>query len=58
VIRGRGDAKSLGDRLDPPTQLTTAPILVFVDEPDHFFDWRSSSAPKKDAAACRQLRDE
>jgi hypothetical protein len=24
---------------------------MFVDEPDHFFDWRSSSAPKKVAAA-------
>jgi hypothetical protein len=22
-----------------------------LDEPDHFFDWQSSSAPKKDAAA-------
>jgi hypothetical protein len=24
---------------------------VAADEPDHFFDWRSSSAPKKCAAA-------
>jgi len=53
VIRRWGDAKHLGDRLDSPTQLTAAPILVFVDEPEHFFDWRSSSAPKKRTAAFR-----
>ena len=53
VIRGWGDAKDFGDRLDSPTQLTATPILVFIDEPDHFFDWRSSSAPKKCAAALR-----
>jgi len=26
-----------------PAQPATAPILVFIDEPDHFVDWRSSS---------------
>src|SRR5690606_33914626 len=51
VVGGWGDAKGLGDRLDSPPQPCAAPVLVLVDEPDHFFDRRSSSAPKKDAAA-------
>jgi hypothetical protein len=38
------------DRLDSPAQPGTATLLVGVDEPDHFFDRRSSSAPKKLAA--------
>ncbi|NQY55670.1 MAG: hypothetical protein HRT86_04150 [Ilumatobacteraceae bacterium] len=51
MIRRRGDAKQLGDRLDSQPQRGAAPVFVFVDEPDHFFDWRSSSAPKKADAA-------
>src|SRR5690606_7057713 len=35
------------DRLDPEA------VPVGVDERHYFFDWRSSSAPKKDAAALR-----
>jgi hypothetical protein len=52
-VCGWGDAKNLGDRLDFPTQRAAAPIPVFVDEPDHFLNWRSSLAPKKWAAAFR-----
>ena len=51
VVGGRGDPQDLGDRLDSPAQLPAATVLVAVDEPDHFFDWRSGSAPKKCAAA-------
>jgi hypothetical protein len=50
VIRGRGDAKNLGDRLDSPAQLTAATIPVFVDEPNHFFDWPSSDEDRYPAA--------
>ncbi len=53
VIRLWGNAKSLGDRLDSPPQQSATAIFVLVDEPDHFFDWRSSSAPKKADAAFR-----
>ena len=51
VIRRRGDPNRVGDRLDSPPQRSAAVVFVFVDEPDHFVDRRSSSAPKKCAAA-------
>jgi hypothetical protein len=53
VIGGGGDLQHAADRLDPPAQRPAAAVLVLVDEGDHRFDWRSSSAPKKDAAALR-----
>src|SRR5690606_5746079 len=48
----RGDPTTVltqhgADRLDPET------VPVVVDERDYFFDWRSSSAPKKADAAFR-----
>jgi hypothetical protein len=50
VVGGRGDLQNLADRLDSPAQPGAATLAVGVDEPDHFFDRRSSSAPKKLAA--------
>jgi hypothetical protein len=48
----RGDLAAMlaehpADRLDPE------PRAMFVDERDHFLDWRSSSAPRKADAASR-----
>jgi len=40
-----------GDRLDTPTHLAAAPILVFVDEPDHVVRLAVELCPKKCAAA-------
>src|SRR5439155_4511131 len=51
VIGRWGDRQHRTDRLDSPPQPAAAPALVLVDEADHRFDWRSSSAPKKVAAA-------
>lgn len=49
VIGGRGDRQNLANRLDP--MLTT----MIVDEPDHHFDRRSSSAIAKYALALRKI---
>jgi len=49
VIGGRGDRQNPADRLDP-----VLPSLI-LDEPDHHFDRRSSSAIAKYALALRRI---
>ncbi len=53
VVGGGGDLQGLADRLDPPSTPTGLDVTVGVDEGDYFVRRRSSSAPKKLAAAWR-----
>lgn len=49
--RRGGDLQYLADRLEPRPQTLGETVAVRGDEHRYFLDWRSSSAPKKDAAA-------
>ena len=49
VVRRRGELQRPADRLDPE------PVAMRVDVGDYFLGWRSSSAPKKAAAALEDL---
>jgi hypothetical protein len=51
VVGGRGDLQLLADRLDSPSTPTGLIVAVGVDEGDYLVRRRSSSAPKKLAAA-------
>ena len=53
VVGGGGDLQFGADRLDPPSTPIGLLVPMGVDEGDYFFPRRSSSAPKKVAAACR-----
>ena len=53
VVGGRGDLQLCTDRLDPPATPTGFVVPVGVDEGNYLFCRRSSSAPKKVAAACK-----
>ena len=53
VVGGGGDLQARADRLDPPSTPIGRSVPVGVDEGDYFFRRRSSSAPKKVAAACK-----
>ena len=53
VVGGGGDLQLLADRLDPPSKPTGLIVPMGIDEGDYFLCRRSSSAPKKLAAACR-----
>jgi len=53
VVGGGGDLENLADRLDPPSTPTGLRIPVGVVVGDYFVRRRSSSAPKKVAAAWR-----
>ena len=53
VVGGGGDLEQFADRLDPPSTPTGLTVAVGVDEGDYFVRRRSSSAPKKVAAAWR-----
>ena len=53
VVGGRGDLQLCADRLDPPATPTGFVVPVGVDEGNYLFCRRSSSAPKKVAAACK-----
>jgi hypothetical protein len=53
VVGGRGDLQLFTDRLDSPATPTGFVVPVGVDEGNYLFCRRSSSAPKKVAAACK-----
>ena len=53
VVSGRGDLQLGTDRLDSPTTPPGLVLPVGVDEGNYLFCRRSSSAPKKVAAACK-----
>ena len=53
VVGGRGDRELLADRLDSPSTPTGLIVPVGVDEGDYLVRRRSSSAPKRLAAAWR-----
>jgi len=53
VVSGGGDLQLFADRLDPPSTPTGLSVAMGVDEGDYFLCRRSSSAPKKLAAACK-----
>ena len=53
VVGGGGDCELRADRLDPPSTPTGHTVAVGVDEGDYLVRRRSSSAPKKLAAACK-----
>ena len=53
VVGAGGDVQLCTDRLDPPSTPTGLAVPVGVDERNYFCCRRSSSAPKKDAAACK-----
>jgi hypothetical protein len=46
-------ATMMPDRLDPPPKTTRAVVPVVGKKESYFLEWRSSSAPKNDAAALR-----
>ena len=53
VIRARSYLQEVADGLDSKRATLDDVVLVRVDERDYFRCWRSSSAPKKDAARFR-----
>ena len=50
VVGARSHLQQAADGLDPERATLDDVVLVRVDERDYFRCWRSSSAPKKDAA--------
>src|SRR5665213_1782878 len=56
-VGGGDDLQLFADRLDPPATPIGLPVPMGVDEGDYFLCRRSSSAPKKIAAACKMSLD-